>query len=71
MIALGKRKSQIAAAERLGAVAAFDVSEIENPVNLVRQLTEGGRGADAVIEAVGSAQHVAMGAANGAQGRHG
>jgi L-iditol 2-dehydrogenase len=56
VIALGKRKSQIRAAERLGAVAAFDVSEIDNPVNLVRQLTEGGRGADAVIEAVGSAQ---------------
>jgi L-iditol 2-dehydrogenase len=56
VIALGKRKSQILAAERLGAVAAFDVSEIDNPVNLVRQLTEGGRGADAVIEAVGSAQ---------------
>ena len=31
-------------------------AEIENPVTLVRQLTEGGRGADAVIEAVGSAQ---------------
>jgi L-iditol 2-dehydrogenase len=56
VIALGKRKSQIQAAERLGAVAAFDVSEIDNPVNLVRQLTEGGRGADAVIEAVGSAK---------------
>ena len=56
VIALGKRKSRIAAAERLGAVAAFDVAEIDNPVNLVRQLTEGGRGADAVIEAVGSAK---------------
>ncbi len=56
VIALGKRKSQIHAAERLGAIAAFDVSEIENPVNLVRQLTEGGRGADAVVEAVGSAK---------------
>jgi L-iditol 2-dehydrogenase len=56
VIALGKRKSQTASAERLGAVAAFDVSEIDNPVNLVRQLTEGGRGADAVIEAVGSAK---------------
>jgi L-iditol 2-dehydrogenase len=56
VIALGKRKSQIRAAERLGAVAAFDVSEIDNPVNLVRQLTEGGRGADAVIEAVVSAK---------------
>ena len=54
VIALGKRKSQIRAAERLGAVAAFDVSQIENPVHVVRQLTEGGRGADDVIEAVGS-----------------
>ncbi len=55
VIALGKRKSQIRAAERLGAIAAFDVSEIDNPVSLVRQLTDGARGADAVIEAVGSA----------------
>jgi len=54
VIALGKRKSQIRAAERLGAVAAFDVSQIENPVQLVRQLTECGRGADDVVEAVGS-----------------
>ncbi|HEV2488588.1 MAG TPA: alcohol dehydrogenase catalytic domain-containing protein [Candidatus Acidoferrales bacterium] len=55
VIALGKRHSQIKAAERLGAYAAFDVSEMGSPVTLVRQLTEGGRGADAVIEAVGSA----------------
>jgi L-iditol 2-dehydrogenase len=55
VIALGKRKSQIRMAERLGAIAAFDVSEIDNPVSLVRQLTDGARGADAVIEAVGSA----------------
>jgi L-iditol 2-dehydrogenase len=54
VIALGKRKSQVRAAERLGAIAAFDVSEIENPVSLVRRLTDGGLGADAVIEAVGS-----------------
>jgi L-iditol 2-dehydrogenase len=55
VIALGKRKSQIRAAERLGAVAAFDVTQLDNPVSWVRDLTEGGRGADAVIEAVGSA----------------
>jgi len=55
VIALGKRKSQIRAAERLGAVAAFDVTQLDNPVTWVRDLTEGGRGADAVIEAVGSA----------------
>src|SRR5487761_59314 len=55
VIALGKRKGQIQAAERLGAYAAFDVSTMDIPVQMVRQLTEGGRGADAVIEAVGSA----------------
>ncbi len=53
VIAVGKRASQMRAAERLGAVAAFDVEKIDNPVSLVRQLTEGGRGADCVVEAVG------------------
>jgi len=55
VIAIGKRKSQMRAAERLGATAAFDVDKIENPVDLVRQLTDGARGADSVIEAVGRA----------------
>jgi L-iditol 2-dehydrogenase len=53
VIAVGKRGGQMRAAERLGAVATFDISEIENPVAPVRELTEGGRGSDAVIEAVG------------------
>jgi L-iditol 2-dehydrogenase len=53
VIALGKRGSQVRAAERLGATAAFDVSRVSNPIQAVRQLTEGGHGADAVIEAVG------------------
>jgi L-iditol 2-dehydrogenase len=56
VIALGKRKSQVRIAEQLGAYAAFDVSRIDNPVTLVRQLTEGGLGADSVIEAVGTPQ---------------
>lgn len=55
VIALGKRKSQIEAAERLGAYAAFDVSTMDSPVAMVRELTDGKRGADAVVEAVGSA----------------
>ncbi|HET7101946.1 MAG TPA: zinc-binding dehydrogenase, partial [Terriglobia bacterium] len=53
VIALGKRKSQVRAAEQLGAYAAFDVSGLDNPVPVVRQLTENGQGADSVIEAVG------------------
>jgi len=54
VIALGKRKSQIRAAERLGAYVALDVTQLENPVRTVRELSEGSLGADAVIEAVGS-----------------
>jgi len=54
VIALGKRQSQIQTAERLGATAAFDVSQVDDPVQAVRRLTDGGRGVDAAIEAVGS-----------------
>jgi len=53
VIAIGKRHTQMAAAERLGAAAIFDASIIDNPIPLVRQLTDGARGADSVIEAVG------------------
>ena len=70
VIALGKRKTQARTAERLGAVAAFDISEIENPVKLVREMSDGGRGADAVIEAVGTAVTWQW-AVQMAQGRHG
>ena len=54
VIALGKRPGQVKAAERMGARAAFDVSTLSDPISVVRRLTEGGRGADSVIEAVGS-----------------
>lgn len=54
VIAIGKRKSQIDAAERLGAVAAINVSEVQDPVRAVREMTERGYGADAVVEAVGT-----------------
>jgi L-iditol 2-dehydrogenase len=40
-------------AKRLGATATFDAEEIEDPIDLVRDMTENRRGADAVIEAVG------------------
>src|SRR5260370_41222762 len=54
VIALGKRPSQVKAAERMGARAAFDVSNLADCIAEVRRLTEGGRGRDSVIEAVGS-----------------
>jgi L-iditol 2-dehydrogenase len=53
VIALGKRPNQVRAAERMGAHVAFDVSKLSDPIAEVRRLTEGGRGADSVIEAVG------------------
>jgi L-iditol 2-dehydrogenase len=54
VIAVGKRSSQMKAAERCGAAVAIDCSVIENPVSMVRQATYRKFGADAVIEAVGS-----------------
>jgi len=54
VIALGKRASQVKAAERMGARAALDVTALDDPVSTVRRFTEAGRGADSVIEAVGS-----------------
>jgi len=54
VIAVGKRATQMKAAERVGASAAIDVTGCENPAAVVRQMTCGQLGADAVIEAVGS-----------------
>src|SRR5271167_3279024 len=56
VIALGKRPNQIRAAERFGARAAFIAPDLGDAAKAVRELTEGGRGADSVIEAVGTAQ---------------
>jgi L-iditol 2-dehydrogenase len=53
VIALGKHPGQVENAERVGAYAAFDIQTLGNPVNTVRELTDGQRGADVVIEAVG------------------
>ena len=54
VIAVGKRSSQMKAAERVGATAAIDCSKTGNVVASVRQLTHRRFGADAVIEAVGT-----------------
>jgi L-iditol 2-dehydrogenase len=56
VIALAKRRGQVEAALRLGAHAAFDVTQIHDPIAAVRDHTDNGRGADAVIEAVGVPQ---------------
>jgi L-iditol 2-dehydrogenase len=54
VIAVGKRSSQVKAAEKVGASAVIDCSKTENAASAVRHMTERKRGADAVIEAVGS-----------------
>jgi L-iditol 2-dehydrogenase len=56
VIALGKRPNQIRAAEKFGARAAFIAPDLSDPAKTVRELTDGGRGADSVIEAVGTSQ---------------
>jgi L-iditol 2-dehydrogenase len=56
VIALGKRPNQIQAAEKFGARAALIATDLADPARIVRELTEGGRGADSVIEAVGLPQ---------------
>lgn len=56
VIALAKRASQAQIAKRFGARAAFIAPELTDPASAVLALTEGGRGADSVIEAVGTPQ---------------
>jgi L-iditol 2-dehydrogenase len=54
VIAVGKRKSQLDTAERLGATETLNVTEAGDAAQVVRGMTERGLGADAVIEAVGT-----------------
>jgi len=54
VLAVGKRASQMKAARRLGAEEAFDISVVDTPIPVVRNLTHRQFGADSVIEAVGS-----------------
>jgi L-iditol 2-dehydrogenase len=53
VIALGKRAVQLQNAKRLGAAAVLDVTQLADPVAAVRDITEGGRGADSAVEAAG------------------
>jgi len=47
------RDDRLARAKRLGADVALNVSSVDDPVAAVRELANGGRGADVGIEAVG------------------
>lgn len=53
VIAVVKRDSQVAFAKRLGADEIVQITQVHDPVEVVRALTPDRRGADVVIEAVG------------------
>jgi L-iditol 2-dehydrogenase len=53
VIAVVKRDSQVAAAKRLGADEVVQITQVHDPIDAVRALTEDRRGADVVVEAVG------------------
>ena len=53
VIAVVKRDSQVTAATRLGADEVVQITQVHDPVESVRALTEDRRGADVVVEAVG------------------
>jgi L-iditol 2-dehydrogenase len=53
VIAIVKRESQVADARRMGAHEVVQTTAVKDPVETVRALSPGGRGADVVIDAVG------------------
>jgi len=55
VIALGRRKTQLERAAALGADELISTTQYQDPVSVVRSLTEG-RGTDVAIEAVGKPQ---------------
>jgi L-iditol 2-dehydrogenase len=54
VLAVGRRAERLALASRLGADEVLDERDLKDVVSAVRAHTEGGRGADKVIEAVGT-----------------
>lgn len=55
VIVIGDNTKRLAVAKEMGADIVLDIREIEDPVAEVRKLT-GGRGADFVVEAVGTSR---------------
>jgi len=53
VIVVGRNKNKLKIAEKLGADHTISVDEVKDPVAAVKELTEG-RGADYVVEAVGT-----------------
>ena len=56
VIALGKRQSQLAVAQRMGADDVVNIAQVEDVVEAVRRCTLNGEGVDVAVEAVGTPQ---------------
>ena len=54
VIAAGRRRERLNLASRLGADEVFDVNKTPNLIDVLKARTDDGRGADKVIEAVGT-----------------
>jgi L-iditol 2-dehydrogenase len=54
VIALARRAAPLDVARHLGAVAAINVAQTTDVVGAIKTLTDGGRGADSVVEAAGN-----------------
>jgi len=53
VISVVKRDAQVSGAQQMGADDVVQIGKVEHPVEAVRELSRGRRGADVVIEAVG------------------
>lgn len=56
IIAVGRDDAKLAKAREIGVFKTLDVRKAGDPVAFVRENTEGGRGADIVVEAVGKTE---------------
>lgn len=56
VIAIGKRQSQLAVAQRMGADEIVNITQVEDVVEEVRRRTLDGEGTDVAVEAVGTPQ---------------
>ncbi len=65
VLACGRHGARLALAAQLGADEVFDAREVADLTETLRARTEGGRGADKVIEAVGTPETWAMAVALG------
>src|SRR4029453_16528124 len=56
VIAVVKHDEQVAAAQRFGAQEVIQITRTKDPIDAVKAVTPGFRGADVVVEAIGRPQ---------------